>query len=169
MMPGEICALKWTGTEPPWPRAPGAAFGAGSKLGSAVTLIVRVGPRAVPAKPRATPASVPAMPTVTVSVRTWAVISRAGQPSALRVPKSQTRRVTDARVSRVEIANDAVSAAAVTQVPRSAARPEAVATAPPIVDAAAFEDAAWSRLSSTRAWAALVPDAAALTVTTRAM
>ena len=42
-MPGEIGALKWRRTEPPWPRAPGAAFGAGSKLGSAVTSMVRVG------------------------------------------------------------------------------------------------------------------------------
>lgn len=135
-------------------------------------LIDKVGPRieirVAAAQPRPTPTRVPAVPTVAVWVTTWTVIRRADHPSALRVPNSRTLRPTDARVRRAAIEKDAASAAAATQMPRLAAIPEAVTTAPPTWEATAVDAAAWSRPLSTRDSAAPAPEAVAEAVMTTA-
>ena len=70
------------------------------------------------------------MPMTIDSPITWRTIRQLGQPNALSVPNSRTRRVTAAMVSRLASRNAATSTAIASHLPRLLARLAALASDP---------------------------------------
>ncbi len=85
------------------------------------------------------PSAPPSRPFTTDSPTTWRVTLRDGQPSALRVPNSRTRRDTADEVSSAATRNAATSTATDSHLPTLVARSEAVDREPETVDARSAE------------------------------
>src|SRR5207244_1384722 len=115
----------WPLTDIPWTGAePGAAATDAFRAGATQVI------RPAPAKPRPTPAAAPNTPVVTDSAMIWPVTRRVGQPRALSVPNSRTRRDTEVMVRRLAIANAAASTAIDSHRPRLSASSAVSASEP---------------------------------------